>query len=148
MNFRRLVKTVNTKNYKLEMIEPIKLYAQYNPERFNLWESLHLGSKKKVLNMIFSPHYRFLVNREDEAYYKLQRMFGRNNKWIRNKTEKFLSVYEDIKQNGFTENLMVLKTPLVKNKYNKGFEIFEGHHRTSIALFLNIKEIPCDIINN
>ena len=146
MNFRRLVKTVNTKNYKIEMIEPIKLHAQYNPERFHLWESLHIGPKKKVLNMMFSPHYKFLVNRDDDSYYKLQKMFGRKNNWIKNKTEKFLSVYEDIKQNGFTENLMILKTPLVKNKHNNSFEIFEGHHRTSIALFLKIEKVPCEII--
>jgi hypothetical protein len=143
MNFRQLV---NTKDFYFEMADPRLLKAQYNPERFHLWKSLHIGPEEEALNMLFSPHYRFLKNKKDDSYYNLQKYYGRNKQWIKNKIEKFLGVYENIKKNGFTENISALEHPLVKNNYNKGFEIFEGHHRVSIALILNINEIPCEII--
>lgn len=145
MNFRRLVRTVNTSNFYEEMIDPKKLKAQYNPERFHLWESLHKGPKKEALNMIYSPHYRFLRDHE-EAYWQLQRYYGRNNKWIKTKIEKFIGVFENIKKEGFTENVSALEIPLVKNKYNKSLEIYEGHHRVACALVLGIEKIPCEII--
>ncbi len=146
MNFRRLVRTVDTSNFYLEMIDPKKLKAQYNPERFHLWKSLHNGSEKEALNMIYSPHYRFLKNRKDKSYYQLQRFYGRKDKWIKNKIDKFLDVFESIKKDGFTENISAVEIPLVKNKYNKGYEIFEGHHRVACALVLGIEKIPCEII--
>jgi hypothetical protein len=152
MNFRQLVRTVDTKNFYLKKINPKELKAQYNPERFHIWKSLHRGPKSEVLNMLFSPHYRFLHhnylagNNKERAYYQLQRKFGRNDKWIRNKIKKFLDTYESIKKNGILENVSALEIPLVKNKHNKGFEIFEGHHRVSIALVLGLKEIECEII--
>ena len=146
MKFRQLVRTVDTNNYYEKMIDPKILKAQYNPERFHLWKSLHEGPKKEALNMIYSPHYRFLKDRNNKSYYRLQRSYGRNNKWIDNKVKKFLGVFKSIKNEGFKESIMVVEKPLVKNKYNNGFEIFEGHHRVACALFLNIKEIPCQII--
>jgi len=127
------------------MIEPEKLKAQYNPERFHMWKSLHNGPKGEELNMLYSPHYRFLRGHE-EAYWKLQRMYGRNNKWIKTKIKKFVGVFENIKKEGFIENLFALEMPLVVNNYNEGFEIYEGHHRVSIALFLGLDVIPCEII--
>jgi len=145
MNFRQLVRTVDTKKYYFQMIEPEKLKAQYNPERFHMWKSLHNGPKGEELNMLYSPHYRFLRGHE-EAYWKLQRMYGRNNKWIKTKIKKFVGVFENIKKEGFIENLFALEMPLVVNNYNEGFEIYEGHHRVSIALFLGLDVIPCEII--
>ncbi len=146
MNFRNLVKTVDTSNYYESMIDPNKMKAQYNPERFHLWKSLHKGPDKEELNMIYSPHYRFLMNRKDKSYHQLQRLYGRNNKWIDNKVKKFLGVFKGIKNEGFTESIMVVEKALIVNKYNDGFEIFEGHHRVACALVLNIKEIPCQVI--
>lgn len=148
MNFRQRVKHVDTNNCYKKLINPIELKAQYNPERFHIWKSLHDGPEKEVLNMMYSPHYRFLKDRNNTTYHKLQRKFGRNNDWIKNKTNKFLSVFESIKREGFTERLMIMETPIVKNKHNKGFEIFEGHHRVSCSLILNLKEIPCLVIRN
>ena len=145
MNFRKLTKIVDTSDYYFKMIDPKILKAQYNPERFHLWKSLHNGPKGEELNMIYSPHYRFLRGHK-ETYPQLQKYYGRNNKWIESKIKKFLGVFKSIKNDGFTENLMILEKPLVKNKYNNNYEIFEGHHRTACALFLNLKEIPCQII--
>lgn len=145
MNFRKLVKTVDTTRYYFQMIETEKLKAQYNPERFHLWKSLHNGPGKEALNMIYSPHYRFLRGHKS-AYHQLQKYYGRNNKWIKNKINKFLEVYDNIRKEGFTENISALEIPLVKNDYNNSFEIFEGHHRVACALSLGLEVIPCEII--
>ena len=145
MRFRQLVRTVNTYNYYECDIDPRKLKAQYNPERFHMWVSLHNGPKGKEFDMKYSPHYRFLRGHK-EAYWKLQRMYGRNDKWIRNKINKFMGVFESVSRQGFIENISALETPLVKNKYNRGYEIYEGHHRVAIALVLGLDTIPCDII--
>jgi hypothetical protein len=145
MNFRQLVRTVDTDKYYFAMIATKRLKAQYNPERFHMWKSLHNGPPDKVLDMKYSPHYRFLRGHE-EAYWQLQRKFGRNNKWIKQKIKKFRGVYDNILKEGFHENISALETPLVENKYNQGLEIYEGHHRVSIALVLGLDVIPCEVI--
>lgn len=146
MNFRQRVKAVNkTKIYEMK-INPIELKAQYNPERFHLWRSLHTGPKKEVLNMMYSPHYKFLCDRTDDTYRRLQRLYGRKNKWINAKIKKFLTTYESIKENGFIEKVEILETPIVENPFNSSYEIFEGHHRVSCALFLEFRKIPCIVI--
>lgn len=146
MKFRQLVKTVDKTDSYIAMVEPEVLKAQYNPERFHLWKSLHKGQDKDVLNMMFSPHYRYLKNRKDKSYYQLQRYFGRNDKWIKNKIQIFLLVLKSIENEGFKGNVEILEKSLVDNIHNDDFEIFEGHHRVSCALFLKLKKIPCRII--
>ena len=145
MRFRQLVRTVDTNNCYECMIEPNKLKAQYNPERFHFWQRLHNGPPNKVLHMRYSPHYR-LLRTHTGPYRQLQKYYGRNDKWINNKIIKFIDIYESIKKEGFLENISALETPLVKNKYNRGYEIYEGHHRVAIALVLGLDTIPCDII--
>lgn len=146
MKFTQLVRTIDTNEYYEKMIDPKILKAQYNPERFQLWMSLHNGPKKRLLNMIYSPHYRFLKDNNDKSYHELQRLYGRKSRWIDNKVEKFLGVFSSIKNDGFKESIMILEKPLVSNKYNDGFEIFEGHHRVACCLILGIQEIPCQVI--
>ena len=145
MRFRQLVRTVDADNYYFAMIKTTDLRAQYNPERFHMWKSLHNGPPNDELIMKYSPHYRFLRGHE-EAYWKLQRMYGRKNKWIKNKIQKFREVYDNILKDGFQKNVSALETPLVENQYNKGLEIFEGHHRVAIALILGMDVIPCEVI--
>jgi len=145
MSFRQLVRTVNTNDYYKKMVNPKILKAQYNPERFHIWLLLHRGPDEESFNMLYSPHFKYLKDR-DKSYYKLQRLYGRNNKWIQDKIKKFLGVFESIKNEGFKESLMILEKPLVKNRFNDGFEIYEGHHRVACALILGIKKVPCRII--
>jgi hypothetical protein len=148
MDYRQLVRKVDTSNFYIDIIDISKVRAQYNPERFHLWKSLHKGPEIETLNMLYSPHYRFLKDQNDKSYYKLQQMYGRNNKWIQEKIRKFLSVFESIKNRGIKENIMIVEMPLIKNKYNERYEIFEGHHRVACALVLDIKLIRCKIIRN
>lgn len=146
MDFRRYIKKVNTKRCHDAEIDVSKIKAQFNPERFHLWKSLHKGPEEQALNMLYSPHYRFLKDNNDKVYYKLQKLYERNDIWINKKIKKFLGVFESLKNKGFTEPIMVVEVPLIQNEYNKGYEIFEGHHRIACALVLGIKKIPCKII--
>jgi hypothetical protein len=146
MGFIQIVKNVDTNNCYFDNINLYDVKAQYNPERFCFWKSLHEGPKKEVLNMLYSPHYRFLKDRKNKAYYQLQRFYGRNGKWIKNKINKFLDVFENIKQYGFSGEIIILEKPLVNNKYNYSYEIFEGHHRVACCLVLGMKIVPCQIV--
>lgn len=156
MSFSSLLKKVNTNEY-IESIIPIEdIKAQYNPNRFSMLQSLHAGPEKEVLNIFYSPHYRFVeqykkfgidiatVNKT--AYYRLQRLYGRNDKWIKEKIYKFLDLYNSICDEGYKEKIIVLDKPLVKNKYNSGLEIFEGHHRIACCCVLGDKNIACKTV--
>ena len=147
MIFSKLTKKVNTNNYIESFIELDLIKAQYNPDRFKFWQSLHKGLDNEVLNMLYSPHYKFLSGAKED-YYKMHKLYGRNNKWIKDKINKFTDLLDNIHINGYNKNskIVVLTKPLVKNKYNAGLEVFEGHHRLTCCLFLGMKEIPCNII--
>ena len=146
MKYTQLIKTVDTNNYYKEMVALDKIKAQYNPERFHLWKSLHKGPEEEALNMLYSPHFRFLKDRDNKVYHKLQRLYRRNDRWIEEKIKKFLGVFDSMKNEGMKGSIVIVERPLVKNNYNSGFEIFEGHHRIAIALVLGMKSIPCEII--
>lgn len=130
--------------------------AQYNPNRFKQWKSLYPLNDNDFLNMRYSPHIRFLEkyecgqlkNIESTPYYKMHKLYGKNKIWIENKIEKFLNIYEELKKEFILkENISILEEPQYSNPYNHGYEIYEGHHRFSCALFLQIKEIEFDIIS-
>lgn len=144
--FSKLIKKVNTDNYVEFFISIDRIKAQYNPDRFMFWKSLHEGPKEEVLNMIYSPHCRFLRDKE-VVYYKMHQLYGKNDRWIKDKIKKFINLFEEIKKDGgYKNNIIILKEPLVKNEYNNGFEIFEGHHRVACCLVLDVKEILCKVI--
>ena len=156
MSFSSLLKKVNIDKYIESIISIDDIKAQYNPNRFSMWQSLHDGPEKEVLNVFYSPHYIFLKQHKEfgihlarvnkTAYYRLQRLYGRNDKWIKEKIYKFLDLFNSMCDDGYKEKIIVLDNPLVKNKYNKGFEIFEGHHRIACCLVLGMEKIPCKII--
>ena len=156
MSFSKLTKKINTKKYIETTIKLEDIKAQYNPNRFNFWQSLHEGPEKEVLNMFYSPHYRFLKQHKSfgihlarvnkTSYYKLQELYGRNDKWIKEKICKFLDLYNNIFDNGFKEPIIVVDKPIISNKYNSGLEIFEGHHRVACCYVLGYKDIECKIV--
>ena len=147
MNFSKLTKRVDTNNYMEILVNINQIKAQYNPDRFRYWQALHEGPEKEVLNMLYSPHYRLLTG-GDGVYYRMQKLYGRNDKWIRKKIEGLRELFNSIKKEGMQENITILNKPLVKNKYNGGFEIFEGHHRLACCLVLGMKEIICNVIGD
>lgn len=152
--FSKLLKKIDINNHTISDIIITQIKAQYNPDRFKFWKSLHEGPEIEVLDMVYSPHYRFLkqyvnqkgININKTAYYKLQSMYGRNDKWIHLKIDKFINLFNSVRKEGFKENVIVLSKPVVDNEYNSGFEIFEGHHRIACGLILNIGNITCNVI--
>ena len=157
MRFSNQTKNIDTSKYIIKKLHLNNIQAQYNPDRFRFWKSLHAGQDNEVLNMLYSPHYEFLkkykINKhigEDNntRYYKLQKLYGRNYRQIKNKILEFIKLFEDIKQNGCKKEIIILSKPIVKNKYNKGFEIFEGHHRITCLLILKYKLINAKVIIN
>lgn len=143
--FSKLIKKIDLDNYIELSIEINQIKAQYNPDRFRFWKSLHKGPEKEVFNMVYSPHYRFLMG-EKNAYYKMHQLYGKNNKWIKEKVNKFKGMFDSIQNEGVYNNIYILRKPLVKNKYNNSFEIFEGHHRLACCLVLGMKKIICRIV--
>lgn len=121
--------------------------CQYNPDRFELWKRIYTFEKERnILYLNYSPHFSFLFWNKAQnmpvqktRYYNLQLQYGRNSSWITNKIMKFQSLVEDVKENGVMNNPVVLTRPIVKNDYNDRFEIYEGHHRLAIAIFLDIE---------
>lgn len=145
MSFSKLIKNINCDNYKEADVRLDLIKAQYNPDRFKFWKSLHVGPKKEVLNMLYSPHFKLLKGYND-PYIKMQILYGKNDKLINDKVNKLISLCCDILACGLKESIIVLNKPLVENKYNDSFEIFEGHHRLACCLFLNYDVIKCHIV--
>jgi len=126
-----------------------KLKAQYNPKRVKFWKQLHVGPKEEVFNMKYSPHYRFLQaydenhkileNIKTSPYYKMHILYGKTHNWTMDKINKFINNFNDIKKNGIKEEVEVNK--ISENEY----EIYEGHHRVSIWLYLGHDNIICKI---
>jgi hypothetical protein len=145
-NFSQLIKGVNLNDYTEQVIDINKIKAQYNPDRFKFWKRLHIGPEKEVLNMVYSPHYRFLNNRKDKSYYQLLKLYGRNKQWIQNKISQFTNLFDSIHNEGYKDRIIILSKPLVKNKYNNSFEIFEGHHRVACCLICGLTNIPCKVV--
>lgn len=145
MVFSKLIKKIDTNISTEQVVDINQIKAQYNPDRFRFWKSLHNGPKGEELNMIYSPHYK-LLNGDERAYYKMQKLYGKNDKWIRKKIIGFYNLYSSICEDGIRENIIILNRPLVKNKYNNGFELYEGHHRLACCLVLGMKETLCKVI--
>lgn len=153
MKFSQLIKSVDGMKYSEINLNPGKIKAQYNPDRFNCWLRV-TSNDKDPLNMIYSPHVRFLkryiinpdINFIDTSYYAMHKLYGKKDKWIFDKIEKFISLYKDIKQNGIKDNIVILNKPLVKNKYNSSYEIFEGHHRIACTIVLKLDSIKCNLV--
>jgi len=155
MKFSERIKCVSLTNYYKRKIKIDNIKAQYNPDRFKYWKSLHLGPPEEVLNMRYSPHYRYLSGwyysdrqpyDRHTSYYKLQKMYGRNDHWIVQKIIEFNRLLHSIDDNGFQGEITVLSKPLVENPYNSGFEIFEGHHRLTACLVCGMIKIPCKVV--
>ena len=68
--FSKLTKRINIDNCTELLMDINEIKAQYNPDRFRFWKPLHEGPEKEVLNMMYSPHYRFMMGKK-VAYYKM-----------------------------------------------------------------------------
>jgi hypothetical protein len=156
-----------TKLQVLEKDTPVsidRISAQYNPDRFQAYVSTtrpmdvdRASEDLNVLDIWQSPHIMFLAEYaakgkgiwdtiSDQPYYKMHREYGKDKKWTVRKCKTFLQLHDDIKSvRKLTEPVALLTTPIAKNPYTKDFEIYEGHHRTAICLWLNMDPLRANI---
>jgi len=143
--FADILKKTRLQLVEIKQIPVANIKCQYNPDRFKFWEKV-CGSS---LNINTGPFWYYLETGNTCKYFEVFRGYGRSNKWIIRNIIDFNSLIKDVKKNGIRELPLVLKKPLVKNDYNDGYEIFEGHRRLSIALHFNIRQKIklCEVVN-
>jgi len=160
-SFSSHIKNLKLSEKEVRVMPSNKLRAQYNSDRFHLYKSLHKGPDSEALRMQYSPHCRFLKLYEDKgkdifssventAYYKMHRKYGKCHEWTINKIKKFIALYNNIKAEGYKEDsrVTVFEKPLISNKFNDTYEIWEGHHRVACCIYLGIKYIPVGILTS
>ena len=142
MTYKYLLKydTILTKIGEITL--PDVIHAQYNPDRFAEWERHCACLNMDKLNMEYSPHVSCLRGGND--YELLQMSYGHNAQYASNREVKLFHLRDSIAKKGVCERPMLLEAPRVKNRFNAGMEIYEGHHRIACCIALGIKCI-CNV---
>ena len=144
---KKVIKVIKNKDIKLK-----ELHFQYFPSRF-IREVY--GSDGNMMLVKNSPHCDFLIQYEkvgkevykaNTNYYKMQKAWGRDERYILKKMKKLTGLYDSIKKNGLKVKVQVLEEPLYKRVFDDGYEIYDGHHRASVCFILGYKKIKCEVI--
>jgi len=139
--------------YKTVNIDKIK--CQFNPDRFQFYKICIKHNNRDLLKIKYSPHVDLInlffdkINKiginnfdmelfsknKDSYYYKMQKLYGRDDAWIEKKIFKFINMafnFDLSKQENYP---IILDRPIQFNEYtNSGnYEIWEGHHRLAIC---------------
>jgi len=139
MNFAKYIKTLKLKTVGMVEVPIETISCQYNPDRYKFWREA-CGESLDIKN---GPFWEYLMYKKLDKYNRLFKLYGRSEVWVTNNILKFQKMYNDISVNGFDEKKgfpIILGSPVINNKYSKGHEIFEGHRRLSICLYLGIKQ--------
>lgn len=158
MKFSILTKQIDGFARYPKSIECDLISAQYNPSRFKYWASSCDCNILDCLNMTHSPHVKLLLDYKirgkkiwddisSSNYFLMQKRYGKSEKWTRNKISSFIELFDSVQDVGVREMPIILPTPLVDNKYNKGYEIFEGHHRIACCISSEIVSVKCLLVN-
>lgn len=139
MIFSKHIKKLKLIHIESKVINLGNVKCQYNPDKYKHWIKV-CGDSFTVQS---SPFYHFLNAKNTQRYFDLFRLYGRSDVWVSNNILKFQGMYDDILANGFDSKKslpIVLENPIIKNKYNSGYEIYEGHRRITICQYLNINQ--------
>ena len=148
MTFSQHIKTLKIQIVGDKIISVDDIFAQYNPDRFSKYRQTCCGKSRQVLHMQNSPHVSFLKMLESGKlspdqyrgtdYYKMHRLYGKKHKWIAAKIDKFIGLYAAIRDGKLSldDAPIILKVPVIPNKYNNKHEIWEGHHRVASYVML------------
>jgi hypothetical protein len=151
-----------TSNMKIEKMDTCVMNihyikVQYNPSRFRAlfvnsditnYEPLEIAGLPHTLLL---EHYKEFGRTKTLSivttllYGKMQKRYGHILQEIEKRASKFIDLYEDIKINGINERPDIMREPLIENKYNKSYEIYEGHHRLACCHALNMKFVEVNI---
>lgn len=135
MTFSEYRRTLQFDKLSIQEIPLNLIKCQYNFDYERVW--LKVCGDYDIKS---TPYYHYLLTGKTDKYFELFRGYGRSEVWITNNIIKFNALVDDIKKNGIKNYPEVVDKPIVENRYSKAFEIWEGHRRLSIALFLNIKQ--------
>ncbi len=131
---RRKLKLVPVKDVYIPLN---KIKIQYNGDLHKAWKKV-CGTSYRIDS---TPYYYYLKHRRLDKYLELMRLYGRSDTWTTNNIAKFVQLVESIKENGYQGELpVVLEKPILENDYNNGCEVWEGHRRLSICLYMGIKQ--------
>ena len=137
INFSKYRKKLKLKKVKTCYIPLSEIKCQYNPNLFRFWDEV-CGH---TMDLTTTPFYKYLMYKDIDPYKKLFNLYGRPETWITNNIMKFQQMTEEINKNGFCNELpIVLEKPVIKNKWNDSFEVWEGHRRLSICRYYNIEQ--------
>jgi len=144
-----LIEIIQEKINKTTLLDPRKLYTENRKDIEYRVEFLQNVIQKKIpYNK--TKYYRFISDTD--------KGITRNPNVASN---EFLQLCESIKQNGILEPIIIGKysNPILKIRYiikgtkywdeiqnSTGYQLIDGAHRLSIALFLQHKTIPVKII--
>ncbi len=155
MNFGKYTKTLSFKKIRNEDIKISNLSAQYNSSRFKKYRKVTSSSGNDFLKVGNMPHVEFLKLYQAGAstqvlsgtpYYIMLKKYGHKSKWIRSKMNSFIKLFEQLKEGKLKSPITVVEKPIIKNKYNDGYEIYEGHHRTACYFVMGKKTIFSEIV--
>ena len=133
-----------------------KICCQYNPDKFDSYRkyTFQIGNPLSIQN---SPHYdllkrlqsfgrdKLILHIKNTNYWLMQKAYGRDDKWIMDKVNKFLDLYTLANKGTVLEMPDILDKPIITNPYNSEFEIWEGHHRMAIFAILKYEKVKCKI---
>jgi len=132
MNFSEYRRTLKIEEIGIVNIDYDNIHCQYNPDLINKYLSV-----ADSLKLSDSPHYKFLKG-DEKPYTEMYRGYGRTEQWIDKKITEFSLLIINIIDYGIKEIPEILIKPIISNRYNDSYEIWEGHHRCAIMMFLNL----------
>lgn len=147
MNFSQYIKKLKLKTIDEVYIPIDTIKCQCNSDRYKYWVEA-CGSSLDIKN---GPYWEYLMYKKLDKYKALFRLYGRSELWVTNNILKFQKLYEDISLHGFNEKKglpIVLNKPVIPSDHNCGYEVWEGHRRLSICLYLGRKQKVrlCEIV--
>lgn len=147
-----------TQLLKKDLIFVSEINFQYFPSE--ILPNFYFGGRH-IASIESSPHFRFLndiksgIHPKKTDYFQWLRWRGKDVKTANSKIDDFVKLYHSIKSSGLNTNIyksiIVLNEPFILTRYGynppfkPSFEIWSGHHRLTIALFLGMEKIRCDL---
>ena len=147
--FLNNIDNITQKNSKIQRINPKQLLTKNRDDiivRQNFLDEI-INQQQNIKKTIY---YQFISDKERGIVREPQQA-----------SKNFLKLYDEIKKNNICEPILVGKynSPILKTRYliknlkfwneyenQSGYQLIDGAHRLSIALFLNLDSIPVKII--
>lgn len=141
MNFAEYRRTLKIEEIGVVNIDCDNICCQYNSDLIDKY--LMVADSLKLID---SPHLKYLRG-DEKPYIEMYRGYGRSEQWIERKKIEYSLLVVNIIGYGIKEMPEILIKPIIPNKYNDSYEIWEGHHRCAIMKYFNLptKVLLCKV---